>query len=217
MDQGLPCPCSLAPWGPGLAHTHHASCLNTDSHASPWSQHLLNTALGTVTPAVPQQQPQCALHMPETQDSWPWKCAFLQSPSPVSGPRARLARGTVDRGARTQAFHQCRGREQKERMDLSSRSPSLHLESRPVQWLPGYHWCSLCLPACLLGEALGCGLQPGTTAAGTTVTVPLNLHFADPTFLPVCHYPVFCTCPAAMVGPKEMRTGHRNHGHSLSP
>lgn len=39
------------------------------------------------------------------------------------------------------------------------------------------------------------------------MTVPLNLHFADPTFLPVCHYPVFCTYPAAMIGPKEMRTG----------
>lgn len=88
-----------------------------------------------------------------------------------------------------------------------------------VQACPVATWVPLVLsvPACLLGEALGCGLQPGTTAAGTTVTVPLNLHFADPTFLPVCHYPVFCTCPAAMVGPKEMRTGHRNHGHSLSP
>lgn len=82
-----------------------------------------------------------------------------------------------------------------------------------VQACPcGYLGTIGALCACLLGEALGCGLQPGTTAAGTTVTVPLNLHFADPTFLSVCHYPVFCTCPAAMVGPKEMRTGH-----SLSP
>lgn len=60
------------------------------------SQHLLNTALGTVTPAVPQQQPQCALHMPETQDAWPWKCVFLQSP--VSGPGLDLLEGQWTEG-----------------------------------------------------------------------------------------------------------------------
>lgn len=70
MDQGPPRPCSLALRVPGLAHTHHASCLNTDTMPHPGSQHLLNAALGTLTPAVPQQQPQCALHMPETQDAW---------------------------------------------------------------------------------------------------------------------------------------------------
>lgn len=50
----------------------------------PGSQHLLDTALGTVTPAVPQQQPQCALHVPEAQDVESWKFASLQNP--VSGP-----------------------------------------------------------------------------------------------------------------------------------
>lgn len=36
VDQGPPCPCSLALQVPRAGCTHHTSCLNTDSHALPW-------------------------------------------------------------------------------------------------------------------------------------------------------------------------------------
>lgn len=127
MDQGPPCPCSLhcgsQSWP--IPTMPPVSTLTVMPH--PGSQHLLNTALETVTPAVPWQQPQCALHMSETQDAWPWKCV---EPC-VWSLGLTCLRDSGHRGARTQAFHQCRGREQKEKMDLASRSPSLHLESSP--------------------------------------------------------------------------------------
>lgn len=200
VNQGPPCPCSLALQAPGMAYMHYASCFNTDSHASPWKPASADTALGTVTPAVPQQQPQCALCVPETQDARSWRCAFLQIP--VSGPWAGKPSEGQKTGTRTQASHQCRSRRQRERLDFSSRPVSVPgVQAPKVQGRMacpgGYPGTIAALCACLLRETPGCELQPGTTAAGTMVTVPLNLHSADLTSLPICHYPVFCTYQAA--------------------
>lgn len=124
-------------------------------------------------------------------------------------------------GARTRASHQCRDRRQRERLDLSSRPVSaLGVQDPEVQ---GKMTCpcgdlgtigALC--ACLLGETPGCEPQPGTAAAGTMVTVPLNLHSADLTSLPACRYPVFRTYPTARVRAGRDENWSQNHGHSLS-
>lgn len=155
VDQGPPCPCSLALQAPGMAYTHYASCFNTDSHASPWKPASADTALGTVTPAVPQQQPQCALTCARDPECTVLEMCFPAEPCvwPL-GWMESLALGTEDRGARTQAFHQCGGRRQRKRLDLSSRPVSVLVQAPRGTgknglslWRPVYHWCSLCLSA----------------------------------------------------------------------
>lgn len=154
VDQGPPCPCSLALQAPGMAYTHYASCFNTDSHASPWKPASADTALGTVTPAVPQQKPQSALRVPETQDTWSWKCAFLQSPVP--GPWAgkpclmdRRQRGK-DTGIPSVWGQETEGEARPlKQACLCTRSPGPIGTGKDglSLWRSGYHWCSLCLPA----------------------------------------------------------------------
>lgn len=154
VDQGPPCPCSLALQAPGMAYTHYASCFNTDSHASPWKPASADTALGTVTPAVPQQQPQCALRVPETQDARSWKCAFLQSPVPGPWAGKPCLRDRRQRGKDT-SIPSVWGQETEgearplKQACLCTRSPGPRGTGKDglSLWQSGYHWCSLCLPA----------------------------------------------------------------------
>lgn len=220
MDQGPPCPCSLALRVPGLAHTHHASCLNTDSHASPWKPASSEHCPGDSDPSSPTatttmclthaRDPGCMVLevcFPAEPCVWPLGSTCLRD----SGQRGKDTGIPSVQGQGTEG-------EDGPLKQVSVSAPGVQAPEVQGMACPcGYLGTIGALCACLLREALGCGLQPGTTAAGTTVTVPLNLYFADLTFLPVCHYPVLCTYPAAMVGPKEMRTGHRSYGHSLSP
>lgn len=153
-DQGPPCLCSLALQAPGMVYTHYASCFNTDSHVSPWKPASADTALGTVTPAVPQPQPQRALRVPETQNAQSWKCAFLKSP--VSAPRAGkpCLRDRKQRGKGT-GIPSVSGQETEgearplKQACLCTRSPGPRGTGKDdlSLWRPGYHRCSLCLPA----------------------------------------------------------------------
>lgn len=153
-DQGPPCLCSLALQAPGMVYTHYASCFNTDSHVSPWKPASADTALGTVTPAVPQPQPQRALRVPETQNAQSWKCAFLKSP--VSAPRAgkpclrdRRQRGK-DTGIPSVSGQETEGEARPlKQACLCTRSPGPRGTGKDdlSLWRSGYHRCSLCLPA----------------------------------------------------------------------
>lgn len=180
----------------------------------PGSQHLLTLPWG-------QQQPQCALRVPETQNAQSWNCAFLKSP--VSAPRAgkpclrdRRQRGK-DTGIPPVSGQETEGEASPlKQACLCTRSPGPRVVQGRMACPCGDLGTIGALCACLLGETPGCAPQPGTAAAGTMVTVPLNLHSAGLTSLPVCCYPVFRTYPTARVRAGRDEDWSQNHGHSLS-